>query len=160
VADSARLAEAVAWLEDCLTVARQDADRAAREDGHEHLRAEHMRDTTGRLLLLDAVAALVNGLAALATAPEPQPDGILRSDLPLTPDQAAEIRRAWPGVQLEVPELVHLRGVPWHDAPKPHRWHRCWAHTTVVIDGRRVERCPCGAIRSGGSRIWDERNTR
>lgn len=49
--------------------------------------------------------------------------------------------------------LVHLDGIPWHDA-RPHApWRRCKPQTV----GLGVERCTCGAIRRAGARWWMER---
>lgn len=68
---------------------------------------------------------------------------------------------------------VHRDGIPWTDAPKPRRFHRCTAWTTAGFRSFHVvERCACGAIRVGtpgpdvlggpGMRRgrWQERNTR
>lgn len=45
-------------------------------------------------------------------------------------------------------EVVHLGGVPWHEAPAPPRGHGHWAQTAGYLSGgMAVERCPCGAIR-------------
>lgn len=57
--------------------------------------------------------------------------------------------------------MEHIDGVPWYDAPKPRRWHRCWVQTSAYVQFDRVERCACGAIRNPrfGSR-WAERNSR
>lgn len=46
----------------------------------------------------------------------------------------------------------HRDGVPWNEAPRPWRWHRCRPQTRGVVEGRDgerllVERCRCGGIR-------------
>lgn len=51
--------------------------------------------------------------------------------------------------------IVHVDGVPWHEAPRPRWLHRCRAQTT----GMGVARCACGAI-SGPAGYWMERNSR
>ena len=57
--------------------------------------------------------------------------------------------------------MAHRDGVWWNDAPVPPRWHRCWAQTTGFFEGRRVERCACGAIRYSGDGVgWTDRNSR
>jgi hypothetical protein len=56
--------------------------------------------------------------------------------------------------------LQHRDGhTDWYHAPLPRRWHRCQVWTTGVVNGRRVDRCACGAIRTDG-RHWDDRNSR
>lgn len=54
--------------------------------------------------------------------------------------------------------ISHLDGIPWHEAKKPRRWHRCRPQTSG-LDDRLVHRCACGAIRFAGS-DWMERNSR
>lgn len=56
--------------------------------------------------------------------------------------------------------ITHRDGVPWHKAPIPRRWHRCWVQTSGYPNGNRVERCACGAIRGERYRSWMERNSR
>jgi hypothetical protein len=57
-------------------------------------------------------------------------------------------------------KVWHIDGIPWHDAPLPPRFHWCWAQTRCeeFVGLGTVERCPCGAIRISGTRMWDERN--
>ena len=54
--------------------------------------------------------------------------------------------------------LDDLGGVSWHEAPIPHRWHRCWKQTHGWFGLTEAYRCACGAIRS--HRGWSERNSR
>lgn len=56
------------------------------------------------------------------------------------------------------PELHHLDGVPWFEAPIPRRLHRCRVQTDGWVGLHQVQRCACGAIRAG--RRWRERNSR
>lgn len=51
--------------------------------------------------------------------------------------------------------------IPWHDAPKPWRWHRCkpWTTGRFWPSMQVVERCACGAIRLDYM-LWTERNSR
>lgn len=57
--------------------------------------------------------------------------------------------------------IVHLRGVPWFDAPVPPTRHRCWPQTSArwVLGHELTERCACGAIRFDRDG-WLERNQR
>jgi hypothetical protein len=60
-------------------------------------------------------------------------------------------------------EIEHLDGLSHYEALVPPKRHKCWAQTRGWIGGgfTRIERCPCGAVRLGGSSgYWDERNTR
>lgn len=50
--------------------------------------------------------------------------------------------------------LLHLDGIPWHDADPHPLWRRCRPQTI----GFGIERCSCGAIRHMGMRGWMERN--
>lgn len=56
----------------------------------------------------------------------------------------------------------HRDGIPWHNAPIPHRWHRCKTWTTGSTRNLAlVERCACGAIRlDGEGHPWMDRNSR
>ena len=57
-------------------------------------------------------------------------------------------------------EIEHLDGVPWHEAPQPRRFHRCWPQTQGWVNYfDRVRRCPCGAIKGDGTH-WMEKNSR
>lgn len=57
-------------------------------------------------------------------------------------------------------DIVHLDGVPWHEAPKPHRFHRCHAQTKGWVNLLTlVRRCACGAIDIDGMG-WTEKNSR
>lgn len=88
---------------------------------------------------------------------------------------ARQVRVAWRG-QHRLPHVImpvsdhiagHIEsrgGVMWYEAPVPAPDHRCDPHTRGYLNGERVERCTCGAIRwpeagvpEGG---WLERNTR
>lgn len=61
----------------------------------------------------------------------------------------------------EETEVAHLDGVPWHEARKPRRWHKCWAQTKGTMNYfTEVERCACGAIRRPPDGRWFERNSR
>lgn len=60
---------------------------------------------------------------------------------------------------MEIEDLVHVDGVPWHEAPRPRLLHRCRVQTSAQVDERLFERCPCGAIRIDGG-TWLERNSR
>lgn len=56
-----------------------------------------------------------------------------------------------------------LNGVPWWDAPIPHRLHRCTVQSRGWINWlTRVERCACGAIRIDGrfGSGWHRKNER
>lgn len=68
----------------------------------------------------------------------------------------------WVGGPIDVmqeTEVYDLDGIPWHQAPKPRRWHRCKAQTRGWIRWLTyVERCACGAI--GDGRVWANRNSR
>jgi hypothetical protein len=58
------------------------------------------------------------------------------------------------------PEVVHVDGIPWYEAPLPWRWHLCKAQTygsTRIFFS--VERCACGAIRLN-KRYWVDKNSR
>lgn len=50
--------------------------------------------------------------------------------------------------------VEHLDGIPWYEAPRPRRWHRCKPQTR----GHSIARCACGAIWILGG--WVERNSR
>ena len=63
----------------------------------------------------------------------------------------------------DAPEMEHLDGVSWLDAPIPHRIHRCWAQTRGWIGFSLIERCACGGVRHHGprrARLWLEKNSR
>ena len=53
-------------------------------------------------------------------------------------------------------------GVPWHEAPAPPRFQRCYSHTSGYVGlFDLVQRCSCGAIRNPGiSKHWMEKNSR
>lgn len=55
--------------------------------------------------------------------------------------------------------IFHTNGIPWHEAPLPRRFHRCWIQTYGMVGGIIVSRCPCGAI-SYDLYDWMERNSR
>lgn len=56
--------------------------------------------------------------------------------------------------------IEDMDGVPWHQAPRPRRRHRCTAQTRALTSRMRyVERCACGAIRIDRA-VWLERNSR
>jgi hypothetical protein len=79
----------------------------------------------------------------------------------LTSDEAAATADLWHTDGVREAEAAlgihHVDGTPWHEAPLPKRWHRCWVQTC----GLDAERCPCGAIRLPGvSSLWAERNSR
>jgi hypothetical protein len=57
------------------------------------------------------------------------------------------------------PDMTHLDGVPWWEAPTPRRRHACWTQTSGWLDLNQVERCACGATRWNG-RSWFDRNQR
>lgn len=44
------------------------------------------------------------------------------------------------------PDIQHLDGVAWHDAPIPRRQHRCWVQTSGWIGLSQYCRCACGAV--------------
>jgi hypothetical protein len=50
--------------------------------------------------------------------------------------------------------IIHKDGVSWFDAPAPPKHHAHWVQTSGLIRGdiKRIERCPCGAIRHEGER--------
>ena len=63
--------------------------------------------------------------------------------------------------------LQHRDGIPWYDAKRPHRWHRCRAQTRAVTvigpPSEITERCACGAIniqQDGERPHWLKRNWR
>ena len=57
--------------------------------------------------------------------------------------------------------IEHRDGIPWHDAPCPPRLHRCRAQSNAWFDFfSQVQRCACGAIRSGRTPLWAEKNSR
>jgi hypothetical protein len=54
----------------------------------------------------------------------------------------------------------HLDDIPFFDAPKPPKNHKCWAQTWGVnSSGSELERCPCGGMRIHLTQ-WMDRNTR
>lgn len=56
--------------------------------------------------------------------------------------------------------VEHVDGIPWHEAAKPGRWHKCWAQTRGWTGWfNPVYRCPCGAISRDGI-LWLERRSR
>lgn len=56
--------------------------------------------------------------------------------------------------------IRHLHGIPWHAAPVPRRFHRCWAQTVGYVNLFWImERCACGALRRDGDR-WENKNSR
>jgi hypothetical protein len=69
---------------------------------------------------------------------------------------AETVQRAWAQAHREVERdagIVHLDGVPWHEAPAPPRGHRHWAQTSGYLSSlMAIQRCPCGAIRRPGGR--------
>lgn len=58
--------------------------------------------------------------------------------------------------------MVHRDEVPWFEAEKPPRGHRCRAATVGYSRGVGfVYRCACGAIRGAGfDNVWVDRNSR
>lgn len=57
--------------------------------------------------------------------------------------------------------VEHKNDLPWWQAPKPRRWHRCTPQTSgVASSGRFYERCACGAARIDGYGPWMEQNSR
>lgn len=53
----------------------------------------------------------------------------------------------------------HRDGIPWFNAPRPRRFHRCTPWTSGWAGFDRVDRCACGGIRRRGH-WWFERNSR
>jgi hypothetical protein len=84
-----------------------------------------------------------------------------RSSLPRTlPNDF--LRGCWDELRRSMPKIEgveHKDDLPWFDAPKPRRWHRCRVQSTGWIDFTQYDRCPCGAVRING-RVWIERNSR
>lgn len=73
---------------------------------------------------------------------------------------AASVTRYLPGYRSPdgKMEVEHLEGVPWHDAPLPRRFHRCWPQTRAWMNYfERIERCACGAGRIDGH-SWIHKN--
>jgi hypothetical protein len=60
---------------------------------------------------------------------------------------------------IEEVEVAHVGGLPWHEAPRPRRWHFCRPQTFGWIGFDQVDRCACGASRANGGR-WVRRNSR
>lgn len=56
------------------------------------------------------------------------------------------------------PLVRHVDGVPWFEAKVPPFFHRCKAQTFGLLGLRSVQRCACGAIKTGA--WWHERNAR
>lgn len=57
--------------------------------------------------------------------------------------------------------ITHGNGIPWYQAPRPHRWHRCQPWTAgATAELGLVERCACGGIRLDGNGPWMKRNQR
>jgi len=56
--------------------------------------------------------------------------------------------------------ISHLGGVPWFEAPRPRRWHRCRPQSEGWIDGEFIQRCACGGISFDRDGIWIKRNER
>lgn len=55
---------------------------------------------------------------------------------------------------------THFHGIPWWDAPKPRRFHRCRPQTEGCMNYFTViQRCACGAISIDGQR-WMNRNSK
>jgi hypothetical protein len=102
-----------------------------------------------------AVAALkAHGLTtaeAIANIEESKRSGVLKALADWHRDQLGHIGG---------PNVEHRDGLPWWDAPKPRRWHKCAAQTSGTVNNfEQVDRCACGAIRRNGGR-WFERNSR
>ena len=60
------------------------------------------------------------------------------------------------------PDITHVDGIDWFDAPLPPWRHKCWAQTTARARLETVKRCPCGAIaitRAGERDYWMQRNS-
>lgn len=56
--------------------------------------------------------------------------------------------------------LTHYKGIPWWDAPKPRRIHRCRPQTEGFMNYfTLVQRCACGAISTHGGR-WRDKNSK
>lgn len=56
--------------------------------------------------------------------------------------------------------VQNLDGVPWFEAKRPRRWHRCKPQTRGQAGfAGYLERCACGAISREG-RHWFDRNSR
>lgn len=64
---------------------------------------------------------------------------------------------SWDGGRFEV---AHRNGVPWFEAPLPHRFHRCKVQTQGWVDLDFIERCACGAVRLQRSGWWRKNETR
>jgi hypothetical protein len=56
--------------------------------------------------------------------------------------------------------IHHLHDVPWYEAKLPRRWHLCKVQTWGMVGMTMYGRCACGAIRSGLSGYWMEKNSR
>jgi hypothetical protein len=57
--------------------------------------------------------------------------------------------------------IANMVGIEWSDAPLPPKRHVCLPQTRARLDGERVERCSCGAIRRDEPGFpWIERNQR
>lgn len=55
----------------------------------------------------------------------------------------------------------NLHGNAWCEVPRPPADHECWAQTWgPAADLRRMERCPCGAIRYIDEPPWSGKNSR
>jgi hypothetical protein len=64
---------------------------------------------------------------------------------------------------MDVLYTTHVDGTWWYEAPLPRRWHRCRPHTSALVttggQALHIDRCACGAMRSG-SGPWADRNQR
>lgn len=55
-------------------------------------------------------------------------------------------------------KIENKDGIAWHDAPLPHRWHRCRTQTRGWQNFfTEIDRCACGATRRNGGH-WVNRN--
>jgi hypothetical protein len=54
----------------------------------------------------------------------------------------------------------HRDGIPWHQAPRPRRYHLCRPWTIGIGNYGPVFRCACGALQLAGDRKWVGRNCR
>lgn len=61
---------------------------------------------------------------------------------------------------MELPQMTHQDGIPWHDAKVPFRFHRCKPQTTARFRFETVDRCACGATRFDGGPWINKNETR
>lgn len=55
----------------------------------------------------------------------------------------------------------HYGGIPWDQAPRPHRHHDCQPQTCELTKTlQHVDRCACGASRYGAWGAWENRGVR